>query len=85
MCGRLQILSVAPGLNGQLQVLPFRSTAFNQRINTMQYVDDAHHVVNDLQIFTATQLQLLARDGEAPPAGFLPPKAWAVIAEYYQS
>jgi len=32
-----------------------------------------------------TKMRQLARSGEDPPNGFMAPKAWQVLVEYYQS
>ncbi len=30
-------------------------------------------------------MRSLAKEGEEPPNGFMAPKAWKILAEYYQS
>jgi len=39
---------------------------------------------NDFDFISGTRMRALAKEGEEPPPGFMAPKAWKVLAEYYQ-
>lgn len=40
---------------------------------------------DDFDFISGTRMRKLAREGENPPDGFMAPKAWKVLTEYYQS
>jgi len=73
---------MAPGLD-QLDVVPFRITAYNKKTNTMDFFKADRK--DDFLFISGTRMRELARNGNTPPEGIMPPKAWAVIVEYYQS
>ena len=39
----------------------------------------------DFEFISGTKMRGLARAGELPPAGFMAPKAWDILAGYYKS
>lgn len=39
----------------------------------------------DYDFISGTRMRKMAREGENPPDGFMAPKAWAVLKEYYQA
>lgn len=39
----------------------------------------------DFDFISGTRMRKLAREGQKPPEGFMAPKAWTVLVEYYQS
>lgn len=39
----------------------------------------------DYDFISGTRMRKMARKGENPPDGFMAPKAWAVLKEYYKS
>lgn len=39
----------------------------------------------DYDFISGTRMRKMAREGENPPDGFMAPKAWAVLKEYYKS
>lgn len=43
------------------------------------------HRHDDFDFISGTRMRKLAREGENPPDGFMAPKAWKVLTEYYQS
>jgi len=71
---------MAPGL-GRLQIIPFLAAAAANNNSNKKAMDffKRDHVIID-----ATKIRALARAGDTPPEGFMPPKAWAVIVQYYQ-
>ena len=38
----------------------------------------------DFEHISGTKMRALARDRKDPPKGFMAPKAWQVLAQYYQ-
>lgn len=40
---------------------------------------------NDFDFISGTRMRGLARSGQDPPNGFMEPKAWKILSEYYQS
>lgn len=39
----------------------------------------------DYDFISGTRMRRMAREGENPPDGFMSPKAWTVLKEYYKS
>lgn len=39
----------------------------------------------DYDFISGTRMRKMAREGENPPDGFMAPKAWAVLKDYYKS
>lgn len=39
----------------------------------------------DFEFISGTKMRSLARNAENPPDGFMEPKAWDILSEYYQS
>jgi len=73
---------MAPGLE-QLDIMPVRVTAYNKKTKAMDFFDAAHK--DDFLLISGTRMWELARNGNTLPDGIMPPKAWSVIVEYYQS
>ncbi|WP_411026661.1 hypothetical protein, partial [Salmonella sp. s54395] len=40
---------------------------------------------DDFLFISGTKMRKMARGGEEPPPGFMAPKAWKILCEYYQS
>lgn len=77
-----QVLSMAPGL-GNLEILPFRVAAYDRRANKMDYFDPNRK--EDFDFISGTRMRQLAKEGRTPPDGFMAPKAWQVLADFYKS
>lgn len=45
-------------------------------------VHDRH---DEFDFISGTRMRKLAREGENPPDGFMAPKAWKVLTDYYRS
>jgi len=39
----------------------------------------------DFEFISGSKMRKLARDGDTPPEGFMNPKGWAVLKNYYTS
>ncbi|XP_016126094.1 bifunctional 3'-phosphoadenosine 5'-phosphosulfate synthase 2-like [Sinocyclocheilus grahami] len=77
-----KVLTMAPGLTS-LEIIPFRVAAYNKVKKAMDFYDKERHV--EFEFISGTKMRSLARSGENPPDGFMAPKAWKVLAEYYSS
>lgn len=73
---------MAPGLT-QLEIVPFRVAAYNKKSQSMDFFDPEKK--DDFIFISGTKMRALARAGETPPNGFMSPKAWQVMIDYYQS
>jgi len=76
------VLSMAPGLEN-LDIIPFKVAAYDTKAEAMAFFDPARK--EDFDFISGTKMRGLARSGDTPPAGFMAPKAWSVLAKYYQS
>ncbi|XP_032680945.1 bifunctional 3'-phosphoadenosine 5'-phosphosulfate synthase-like [Odontomachus brunneus] len=77
-----RVLSMAPGLQS-LEILPFKVAAYDTRTESMSFFEAERR--QDFVFISGTKMRGLARNGEDPPKGFMTPKAWKIVAEYYQS
>ncbi|KAJ8318503.1 hypothetical protein KUTeg_003594 [Tegillarca granosa] len=77
-----KVLTMAPGLT-QLEIVPFRVAAYNTKLKQMDFYNPEKK--EDYDFISGTRMRKLAREGQTPPDGFMAPKAWKVISEYYQS
>ena len=72
---------MAPGLQ-QLEIVPFRVAAYNTKLKRMDFYDAERR--DEFDFISGTRMRKLAREGHNPPPGFMSPKAWAVLADFYQ-
>uniref|UniRef100_A0A2K5ETT3 3'-phosphoadenosine 5'-phosphosulfate synthase 2 n=1 Tax=Aotus nancymaae TaxID=37293 RepID=A0A2K5ETT3_AOTNA len=77
-----KVLSMAPGLTS-VEIIPFRVAAYNKAKKAMDFYDPTRH--NEFDFISGTRMRKLAREGENPPDGFMAPKAWKVLTDYYRS
>ncbi|KAI3352387.1 hypothetical protein L3Q82_005353 [Scortum barcoo] len=77
-----KVLTMAPGLI-TLEIVPFKVAAYNKVKRAMDFYDPKNH--QDYDFISGTRMRKMAREGENPPDGFMAPKAWAVLKEYYRS
>lgn len=77
-----RVLKMAPGLTS-LEIIPFRVAAYDLRNKQMAFFDPLRK--DEFDFISGTRMRGLARSGECPPDGFMAPKAWSVLADYYQS
>ena len=47
--------------------------------------DKIEHFFLFLYNYIGTKMRMLARTGQDPPSGFMAPKAWDVLVEFYQT
>ncbi|XP_030424151.1 bifunctional 3'-phosphoadenosine 5'-phosphosulfate synthase 2 isoform X2 [Gopherus evgoodei] len=77
-----KVLSMAPGL-ASVEIIPFRVAAYNKVKKAMIFYDPERH--DEFDFISGTRMRKLAQEGENPPDGFMAPKAWKVLTEYYKS
>lgn len=75
------MLKMAPGLK-QLEIIPFRVAAYDTTNQQMAFFDPTRK--EQFDFISGTRMRALARNGEEPPKGFMAPKAWQILAGYYQ-
>ncbi|XP_076833742.1 bifunctional 3'-phosphoadenosine 5'-phosphosulfate synthase 2a [Brachyhypopomus gauderio] len=77
-----KVLTMAPGLNS-VEIIPFKLAAYNRTTRAVDFYDHDRHA--DFEFISGTKMQKLATSGENPPEGFMAPKAWKVLRDYYNS
>ncbi|XP_021950894.1 bifunctional 3'-phosphoadenosine 5'-phosphosulfate synthase 2 isoform X2 [Folsomia candida] len=77
-----RVLKMAPGLAG-LEIIPFRVAAYDTRGKCMAFFEPGRK--DDFIFISGTKMRGLAKSGQNPPDGFMSPKAWNVLAEYYKN
>uniref|UniRef100_A0A8C2ZF21 3'-phosphoadenosine 5'-phosphosulfate synthase 2a n=1 Tax=Cyclopterus lumpus TaxID=8103 RepID=A0A8C2ZF21_CYCLU len=77
-----KVLTMAPGLTS-VEIIPFRVAAYNKTKRAMDFYDKERHA--EFEFISGTKMRNMARSGENPPDGFMAPKAWKVLVEYYNS
>ncbi|XP_051174557.1 bifunctional 3'-phosphoadenosine 5'-phosphosulfate synthase 2-like [Leptopilina boulardi] len=77
-----RVLSKARGLR-TLEIIPFRVAAYDVRNKKMTFFEKERQ--QDFQFISGTRMRNIARNNQTPPDGFMAPKAWKILAEYYQN
>ncbi|XP_065568021.1 bifunctional 3'-phosphoadenosine 5'-phosphosulfate synthase-like isoform X1 [Artemia franciscana] len=77
-----KVLSMAPGLKG-MEIIPFKVAAYDKKTGSMAFFEPERK--DDFEFISGTRMRALARSGQLPPDGFMAPKAWKVLSDYYQS
>ncbi|XP_050393584.1 bifunctional 3'-phosphoadenosine 5'-phosphosulfate synthase isoform X2 [Patella vulgata] len=75
-----KVLTMAPGLT-QLEIVPFRVAAYNTKHKKMDFFNPEKK--EEFDFISGTRMRKLAREGENPPDGFMAPKAWKILSDYY--
>lgn len=75
-------LEMAPGLQ-HLTIIPFLVAAYDKKEQKMAFFDAKRE--DDFDFISGTRMRSLARSGETPPSGFMAPKAWKVLSDFYQA
>ncbi|XP_011504240.1 PREDICTED: bifunctional 3'-phosphoadenosine 5'-phosphosulfate synthase 2 [Ceratosolen solmsi marchali] len=76
-----KVLSMARGLQS-LEIIPFRVAAYDNANKRMAFFNPSRK--NDFDFISGTKMRNLAKAGQLPPHGFMAPKAWEILAKYYQ-
>merc|ERR1712088_690552 len=77
-----RVLSMAPGMN-QFEIIPFKVAAYNKEKGAMDFYDPSKH--ENFDFISGTRMRKTAREGGELPTGFMAPKAWKVLQDYYAS
>lgn len=77
-----RVLLLARGLQS-LEIIPFKVAAYDKKYKKMSFFDEKRK--EDFEFISGTKMRCLAKAGENPPDGFMSPKAWFVLAQYYQN
>lgn len=77
-----KVLTMAPALNN-LEIIPFKIAAYNKVKVAMDFFDPSKK--DDFLFISGTKMRALARAGDTPPNGFMAPKAWQIMVDYYKS
>lgn len=73
---------MAPGLT-QLEIVPFRVAAYNLKKKAMDFFDPEKR--EDFLFISGTRMRQMAREGITPPEGFMDPKPWQIMVDFYMS
>ncbi|XP_030372432.1 bifunctional 3'-phosphoadenosine 5'-phosphosulfate synthase isoform X2 [Scaptodrosophila lebanonensis] len=76
-----RVLKMAQGLDS-MEILPFRVAAYDKTASRMDFFEPKRK--DDFEFISGTKMRTLARTGANPPNGFMEPKAWQILASYYQ-
>ncbi|KAK9885853.1 hypothetical protein WA026_013731 [Henosepilachna vigintioctopunctata] len=76
-----RVLKMAPGLDS-LEIIPFRVAAYDTTNKRMAFFDPTRK--DEFDFISGTRMRTLARQGADPPVGFMAPKAWNILSDYYQ-
>ena len=63
-------------------MIPFKVAAYNKEKKAMDFFDPARK--DDFEFISGTKMRGFARNGVAPPDGFMAPTAWKILSEHYQ-
>lgn len=74
-----RVLAMSPYLD--IDIIPFKFAAYDTSVNKMAFFDPARK--DDFLPISGSKMRQYARDGESPPDGFMNPKAWQVLVDYY--
>ncbi|CAG9854905.1 unnamed protein product [Phyllotreta striolata] len=77
-----RVLKLAPGLDS-MEIIPFRVAAYDTTKKKMDFFEPDRK--DEFDFISGTRMRKFAKTGENPPVGFMAPKAWEIIASYYQS
>ncbi|XP_012285069.1 bifunctional 3'-phosphoadenosine 5'-phosphosulfate synthase isoform X2 [Orussus abietinus] len=75
-----RLLPLSPGLQ-DLEIVPFRVAAYDKKNKKMAFFNPER--AEDFDFISGTRMRGLAKSGKEPPDGFMAPKAWKILAEYY--
>ncbi|CAI2361428.1 unnamed protein product [Moneuplotes crassus] len=66
-----------------VEIMPFKVAAYNKVEKKMAFFDPSKAA--DFEFISGSKMRKLARDGETPPDGFMNPKGWEVLSNFYKS
>jgi 3'-phosphoadenosine 5'-phosphosulfate synthase len=82
--GQKLLVHVKDMLKG-VEVMPFKVAAYNKKTQAMEFFSPAAANKDDFEFISGSRMRAMAKANEEPPAGFMSPAGWKVLAEYYRS
>jgi len=76
-----KMLMSAPGLQ-KMQLLPFTFASYDTKASKMAFFDRKRK--EDFISISGSKMRKMAREGKTPPAGFMDPEGWQILAKFYQ-
>lgn len=67
-----------------VDIVPFKVAAYNKKEQKMDFFDNTCNK-DDFDFISGSRMRQMAKDNVSPPAGFMSPAGWAVLAEYYKT
>lgn len=67
----------------KVKVLPFKVAAYNTKNKAMEFFGGPGCNKADFEFISGSRMREMAKQGEALPEGFMSPKGWEVLCEYY--
>ncbi|KPM05847.1 bifunctional 3'-phosphoadenosine 5'-phosphosulfate synthase-like protein, partial [Sarcoptes scabiei] len=77
------VLGMAPGLE-KFTIIPFKIASYSRKKRKMVF-ETEENKDDDFERISGTKMRSLARNGQNPPEGFMVPKAWEILKDYYKS
>lgn len=68
-----------------VDVVPFKVAAYNTKNKAMEFFGGPGCIKEDFEFISGSRMRKMAADGSPLPEGFMSPKAWDVLCEYYKS
>lgn len=78
-----KVLAMAPRITDRVKILPFRVAAYHKSNRRVEFYDDSRS--DEFLFISGTKMREIARNGGELPEGFMPPKAWDILADHYRS
>lgn len=79
-----QVLDLGKHLfHRNVEIMPFKVAAYNKVEKRMEFFNPAKK--DEFDFISGSRMRSIARNGEEPPEGFMNPKGWDVLANYYKS
>ena len=80
-----KLLVHSKGMLNGVDVCPFKVAAYNTKTASMEFFGGPGCVKEDFEFISGSRMRAMAKAGETPPPGFMSPKGWEVLVEYYSS
>ena len=80
-----KLLVHSKGMLNGVDVCPFKVAAYNTKTSSMEFFGGPGCVKEDFEFISGSRMRAMAKAGETPPPGFMSPKGWEVLVEYYST
>lgn len=68
-----------------VDVVPFKVAAYNTKNKAMEFFGGPGCIKEDFEFISGSRMRKMAAENSPLPEGFMSPKAWDVLCEYYKS